>query len=222
MKNIIILVSLVCIALIGGAVLLGMQNKGGGIRLVALNASYTTRVQQSYWSKGNTTNPKVRLTEYCDFQSPACAAFYSIVDAAFRANSSTMELDWHTYPIKDKYNNANAAALAAEAAGRQGKFWEMHQLLFVNQAAATNQDATAFRASLNSYAQSLGLNMDQFKNDMNDTATLDPINKDVELGNKVPVTNTPTLLMNGKLVDPLPHNQAEMNSFLLQAYQAAP
>lgn len=222
MKNIIILVSLICIALIGGAVLLGTQNKGGGIRLVTLDSSYSKRVEQSYWSKGNTKDPKVRLTEYCDFQSPACAAFYSVVDAAFRANSGTMELDWHTYSIKDKYKNSTAAALAAESAGRQGKFWEMHQLLFVNQASAQNQSADAFSASLNSYAQSLGLNMDQFKNDMNDTGTLDAINKDVELGNKVPVASTPTLLINGKVVDPLPHNQAEMNTFLQQAYQAAP
>jgi protein-disulfide isomerase len=221
MKPIVTIVALICLIVVAGVAVFTQQNKGGGIRLVAEDASYAKRVERGYWITGNSTNPKFTLTEYCDFQSPACAAFYSLMSVALRDNGSDFALVWHSYPIKDKYGNARVAALAAEAAGRQGAFWRMHQLLFVNQASGTGENADAFRATVIGYAQSLGINVEQFKSDLDDTAIQDPINKDITLANAIPIGSTPTLLLGDKIVTPLPGTQDQMSSFIQAALQSA-
>jgi len=77
--------------------------------------------------------PKVLIVEYSDFQCPACGAYAPIVKTALENNAQDTALIYRNFPLTSLHPMALPAARAAEAAGLQGKFWEMHDLLFANQ-----------------------------------------------------------------------------------------
>ena len=87
---------------------------------------------------------------------------------------------------------AKSAAIAAMAAGKQGKFWEMHEKLFANQ-------KTLSDAKVEAIARELGLNMEQFSKDLKDPATTSLIDRDIKSGQQINVQGTPTIFINGKL-----------------------
>lgn len=150
-------------------------------------------------SKGNASAP-VTVVMFSDFQCPACSATHPILKkvlAEYPADKIRFVV--RDYPLEFIHNNAFQAALAANAAFKQGKFFEYTEILYNNQNAL---DA----ASLKKYAANLGMNLPKFETDMNDANTAAEVRKDIEDGDKYGVSSTPTIFINGIKIR---HNTAE-------------
>ncbi|MCO8274301.1 Na+/H+ antiporter NhaA [Actinoplanes sp. TRM 88003] len=131
----------------------------------------------------------VTLVEYGDFQCPYCGRAEPIVRELL--TDDDLRYVWRHLPLTDVHPQAQLAAQAAEAAGLQGKFWEMHDLMF------TQQDHLRI-ADLLRYAGELGLDQDQFHDDMMQTTCKDRITADLESADLSGVSGTPTFFVNGR------------------------
>ncbi len=144
-------------------------------------------------------NSKVILVEYGDFECPACGAAYPQVKAVTHEYKNQIAYVFRNFPLTTIHPNAQAAAAAAEAAGLQGKYWQMHDKLYETQndwsSASTSQRGSLFEG----YAKSLGLNVSEFDNALNsgNSGILQKIRFDQALGNKLGVNATPTLYLDG-------------------------
>lgn len=148
--------------------------------------------------KGN-KDAKVILIEYGDFQCPGCGAAYPRVKSLIEKHSENIAVVFRNFPLTNIHPNARAAAAAAEAAGLQGKYWEMHDILFESQDAWSDA-STAERGELfNGYAKQIGLDTKKFSSNLSDlSARLNQkISFDQALGRKLDVTGTPTFFLNG-------------------------
>ncbi len=165
----------------------------------------TLEPRASAYSKGG-PQAKVVMTEFADFQCPACYTAQSAIIKLMDENPSDLRLVFRNFPLMS-HEFALIAAQAAESAGAQGKFWEMHNALYARQGewgepnkGITEEKARAF---FSSYAQSIGLDMNKFSADMAGTTYQDVIKQDVEAGLKAGANATPTFYMNGvKVTDP--------------------
>jgi protein-disulfide isomerase len=152
-----------------------------------------TPVTSSDWIRGNPNAP-VTLVEYGDFQCPACQAYYPVVEQVFASSSSSVRMVFREFPLP-QHADAIPAAKAAEAAGDQGKFWDMYNLLYSN---GPDWDNLADPTSIfDGYAQKIGLNMTQFGVDMNSTTTAQKITDSVNAGTNAGIDATPTFFING-------------------------
>lgn len=158
----------------------------------------STAVNTEDWSKGN-PEAKVTLIEYSDFQCPACATYYPLVKKISEDMPDEVLVIYRHYPLTSIHPQADLAAQAAEAAGVQGKFWEMHDKLF------DNQDAWVGRSDAEdifiAYAGDLGLDTEKFKIDIASDAVKDAIRDDKRSGNQALVEGTPTLFLNGNKIN---------------------
>ena len=150
-------------------------------------------VTSADWTRGNPNAP-VTIVEYGDFECPACQAYYPVVEQVFAAASSTIRMAFREFPLP-QHADAIPAALAAEAAGDQGKFWDMYNLLYAN---GNDWDNLSDPTSVfDGYAQKIGLNMTQFTTDMNSTTTAQKISDSVSVGTAAGIDATPTFFING-------------------------
>lgn len=144
------------------------------------------------WATGSAT-PKATLVEFSDFQCPACKSFEPEVESIISKYSSTLRFVYRHFPLP-QHKFSEKSALAAEAAGTQGKFWEYHHLLFPNQESFSDE-------LFPKLANDLNLNAEKFKADMASQSLLDKIRSDVAFGNTIGVNATPTFFLNGKKLD---------------------
>lgn len=149
---------------------------------------------------GSTSN-KILLIEYGDYQCPSCGGASPHVKTLMEEYGEDVTLVFRNFPLTTIHPNARAAAAVAEAAGLQGKFWEMHDQLYDNQNDWSSLDASKRTTVFNSYAQSLGLDMDKFATDVAGKVTAQKINFDMALGKSVDVSATPTFFLDGKKLD---------------------
>lgn len=156
-------------------------------------------VTEKDWIKGNPEAP-VTLVEYTDFQCPACAAYYPILEQLAKEMGDQVKIVIRHYPLIQIHKNALPAARAAEAAGRQGKFWEMYDLLFANQAEWSNADDPT-KSIFAAYAGRAGMDSERFREDMGDSALDGKINEDRGTGNELKITGTPSFFLNGKKLE---------------------
>ncbi|PJE63449.1 disulfide bond formation protein DsbA [Candidatus Roizmanbacteria bacterium CG10_big_fil_rev_8_21_14_0_10_45_7] len=140
-------------------------------------------------------NAPVTLVEFTDLQCPACGAAYPIVKQILKDNKGKITFVARNFPLVNTHKNAFPAALAAEAAGAQGKYWEMYDKLYETQNAWS--DSTDLRAVFIGYAQELKLNEEQFITDFDEQKFKEKINTDMADGNAVGVNATPTFFING-------------------------
>ena len=175
------------ILVIGGVFFLG--GKSGQPQELVDQAALTADASHSL---GDPAAP-VKIVEFADFQCPACATAQPIVKSVVEKNKDKVYFVFRHYPLPS-HQNARIAAQACEAAGIQGKFWEMHDLLFTNQSAWS--ESSNAKEIFTDYASQLGLNVDQFKDDLGKVN--DSINKDYTLGNQAGIDSTPTFFINGK------------------------
>ena len=141
----------------------------------------------------------VTLVEYGDYQCPFCGQYFPIVKQVQAEFNQQIFFQFRNYPLVSVHQNAFAGARAAEAAGLQKKFWEMHDALYETQTQwSAASDPTSF---FTQYAQQLGLNVTQFKTDYASTKVNDLINADLAEGNKLNITGTPTFFLDGKQVN---------------------
>jgi NhaA family Na+:H+ antiporter len=131
------------------------------------------------------------LLEYLDFQCPYCRAAHGAIKSVVLGDlEGRARLRVRHFPIREKHPRAEATARAAEAAGRQDRFWEMHDLLFARFEAVTDDD-------LEAYASELGLDVARFAADVADPAIAAAIEEDREAGLAQGVTGTPGLFLDG-------------------------
>lgn len=144
-------------------------------------------------SQGRKNAPLV-LVEYGDYECPHCGRAHPIVKQVQQALGDELMIVFRNFPLAEIHSHAMRAACAAEAAGLQGQFWQMHDLLFENQDRLDD-------ASLSAYGASLDLDMDKFIEDANSEAVLARIAADIESGARSGVNGTPTFFANGVRVD---------------------
>jgi protein-disulfide isomerase len=143
----------------------------------------------------------VVLVEYGDYQCPFCGQYYPIVKQVQEKYNSQITFQFRNLPLLQIHQNAFAGARAAEAASLQGKFWEMHDMLYENQSAwsSSSKSLTIFEA----YAKQLGLNTDKFKKDFASSSVNDTINADIVAFDKTKQEkSTPTFFLDGKKIKP--------------------
>jgi protein-disulfide isomerase len=140
----------------------------------------------------------VILEEYGDYQCPPCGQLYPELKRLEHEYGNQLRVVFRHFPLTSIHKNAMAAAHAAEAARNQGKFWEMHDLLYQNQAEwAESADAKTIFVG---YARRLSLNVDQFNSDVGSNQINQRITADVQRGASVRVTGTPTVFLDGNLL----------------------
>lgn len=156
-----------------------------------------TEVASDDWIKGN-PEASVTLIEYADFQCPACASYHPIVKQLTSEFPDDLRVVFRHFPLVNIHPNAMSAAKAAEAAGAQGKFWEMHDLLFEKQAQWSNERSP--QGIFEEFAAELGLDIDQFKGDYNSSEVETSITTDIAVGNNTGINATPTFILNGVII----------------------
>lgn len=156
---------------------------------------------QTKWNK----NSKNILIEYSDFQCPACKTISGLImdlesDSSFNKKvSSNVVYVYRNFPLDQIHPNARQAAYAAEAAGIQGKFWTMHDILFTNQDiwAQSENPSELFKK----YAVELKLDISQFETDLKSSKVIDKVQKDYDSAMRAGVPGTPTFFLNGIQLD---------------------
>jgi protein-disulfide isomerase len=133
--------------------------------------------------------PKITLIEFSDFQCPYCSRAKSTVDELLKTYKDDLQVAFRNYPLPF-HNNAMPAAIAAQAAAEQGKFWQMYDKLFANQQALSPAD-------FEKYAAEIGLDMSKFKAAVADPKTKAAVEADMKLGNNFGVGGTPAFFING-------------------------
>ena len=136
----------------------------------------------------------VTLEEFGDFQCPPCGQMATFLKKTEEEYGSRLRLIFHNFPLA-MHAHAREAALAAEAAHSQGRFWEMHDLLYKEQAAWSKADNVP--VLFNSYAGVIGLDLDRFRKDLLNPEVSARVDADQKLGSSRGVTSTPTLFVNG-------------------------
>jgi protein-disulfide isomerase len=140
----------------------------------------------------------VTLEEFGDFQCPPCGLLHPVLKDMEKEFGSQLRVIFRHFPLAQAHPHAIPAARAAEAAGMQGKFWEMHDLIFENQ--QTWKTAFDARPTFEGYAVKLGLDIGKFRRDVTSSAVDQRIALDGRRANALGVTGTPTVFMNGREV----------------------
>jgi protein-disulfide isomerase len=141
-------------------------------------------------------NAPLQLEEFGDYQCPSCGTFYPAVEQARTDYGDKLRLVFRQYPLTQAHQFALVAAHAAEAAGLQGKFWEMHDRIYRNQREWSK--AVDARATFEGYARALGLDVERFTRDMGSADVDARIVADHERGQSLGVHSTPTFFLNGR------------------------
>ena len=147
--------------------------------------------------KGNPEAP-LTITVYADFQCPSCLTETELMARAWSQINDKVKVVFRHFPL-DSHRHAFLAARYAEAAARQGKFWEMHDILFLNQVLwAALPDAEEV---FDSYAAQIGLDIEQLKADMAQSDIREKIVADQQGGIRAGVRSTPAMYLNGRPIN---------------------
>jgi protein-disulfide isomerase len=151
----------------------------------------------------------VTLVEYGDYECPYCGMAYPIVKALQERLGDRLRFVFRNFPITTVHPHAEHAAEAAEAAGAQDRFWEMHDYLYEHQQALEDGDLAA-------YAEAVGLDVERWVREMEGQAHTDRVRADFMSGVRSGVNGTPTFFINGRR-----HNGSYEFEVLLAAVEAA-
>lgn len=144
----------------------------------------------------------VKLVEYGDFQCPVCEAYYLPVKQVQSKYDKQIYFQFRNLPLSSIHPNAYAAARAAEAADLQGKYWQMHDMLYESNNWQTWTNSTDVRSVFKSYARQLGLNVEKFKADYGGDKVNSIINADLTAFSKTgQPSSTPTFFLDGKPIN---------------------
>ncbi|MCI0339140.1 MAG: DsbA family protein [Acidobacteria bacterium] len=138
----------------------------------------------------------VTLEEFGDYQCPPCGTLHPVLKTIKDEFGDRVQFSFRHFPLVQIHQHAVAASQAAVAAGLQGRFWEMHDLLYKNQSVWSS--ATDARPIFLSYARQLGLNVDLFVNDMGGNRANTIVASDLRRGQALGVNSTPTVFINGR------------------------
>ena len=150
------------------------------------------------------------LVQYGDYECPYCGAAYPIIKKVQAAMGERLRFVFRNFPISTSHPHAEEAAEAAEAADSQGRFWQMHDLLYENQRHLRDED-------LRAYAEQLGLDVELFEKELAEHVHAERVHEDFMGGVRSGVNGTPTFYINGVRFD----DSYEFDSLLAALERAA-
>lgn len=162
-------------------------------------SSSASAIAANDWVAGN-KEAEVILVEYSDFQCPACAAYHPFAKQLVQELGNDFAFIYRHFPLK-QHKHAELAAYAAEAAGNQGKFWEMNAMIFEHQ--NDWSDINNARDIFLGYADSLGLDRARLEKDIDSDVIADKVSESYNTGSKLRIAGTPTFFLNGKKLEAL-------------------
>lgn len=217
---------LVFIGVIIGGLWWLSQGDGGGDRATITTPDDTTVVFQDDQVKGG-ENARVTLVEYGDFQCPACGRIAPVVKEIGEQFGEQLRIVYRHYPLTSIHPHAQSSAQASEAAGLQGKFWEMHDILFERQSEwgqVNTGPGGAPPIPMNvyiQYAEELGLDTDRFAEDFNSSVVKEKIARDLQDATSRSLRGTPSFLLNGQYIN-TPGSAEEFAALIQAAVDNAP
>jgi protein-disulfide isomerase len=143
-------------------------------------------------------NAPVQLEEFGDFQCPPCGIFHPVLEQMHKEFGDKLRITFREFPLVPAHQHAVAAASSAEAAGLQGKFWEMHKLIYDHQAEWKDKPDVA--PIFEGYAKEIGLDVERWKKDAGGEQVAQRIFLDGRRGHSMGVRGTPTVFINGREV----------------------
>jgi protein-disulfide isomerase len=150
-------------------------------------------VSEKDHTTGN-VNAEKTLVEYGDYQCPHCGAAHPFIKKLLKEFKGEFRFVFRNFPLQESHPMAMMAAMAVEAAARQDKFWEMHDIIFEHQQSLDPNSILGFAAKLK-------LNEEQFEKDIRDKELMQRVEDDFESGLRSGVNGTPTFYLDGKKVD---------------------
>src|SRR5947199_5791222 len=208
-----VIVAAVALATLGSGAML-YRAKRSQLLSISANKVLSGKNDKSIHIRGNPDAP-VTLEEFADFQCPPCGSFAGFAEELLKEYDSRLRVVFRNFPL-GVHEHAREAALAAEAAGLQGHFWEMHDVLYREQ--ETWSKAPNARELFESYAGTIGLDLDKFRKDMDGEKTRERVEADRQRGESLGIQTTPTLFINNQPVDQKDKNpagiRAEINAAL--------
>jgi len=168
-----------------------------GVPVVPAPAGPTEPGAQPPHSEGS-ADALATLEEFGDFQCPPCGLLHPVLKQMEGEFGPKLRIIFREFPLVPAHEHALAAARAAEAAGLQGKFWPMHDLIYENQKAW--KDVFDVRPVFEGYATRVGLDLDRFRSDLSSSAVQDRITEDGKRARSLNVKGTPTVFLNGREV----------------------
>jgi len=167
-------------------------SKGGG----NVSDAVSTYKEDQNWAQAEDAkgapDAKVTIVEYGDYQCPACAAASGIVDQILEEYSGKVRLVYRHFPLP-QHAFSFKAAISAECAGEQGKFWDMHKALYADQRGINSDNLK--------YAEKVGLDIAKYTECIKNSGYSDKIKKDIAQGENDKLSFTPTFIVNGKRLD---------------------
>jgi protein-disulfide isomerase len=160
---------------------------------------YQIEITESDWKKGNPNAPVV-LVEYSDFQCPACAYYALMVSKLISEYPDKTLFVYRHFPLASIHKNAHLASYAAEAAGKQDKFWEMYEKIFANQNVWSNNNQA--KEIFLDYAKELGLDENKFSLDITSPDVKNKVFQDYQSAILYQLNATPSFFLNGKKIQP--------------------
>ena len=155
------------------------------------------RVMESDWVKGNPKGSLV-LIEYGDFQCIACVTYAKMLGQLVEAYGNELAIVYRHFPLSSVNAKSELAAQVAEAAGKQGKFWEMHDLLYERQ--SDWSESSRPKNLFFDYAQELGMDVGRFRQDLNSKEVKALVKADQAHGLSLRLSSTPTFFLNGQRI----------------------
>ena len=158
----------------------------------------TVPVTADDWRKGAASST-VTIVEYSDLECPACATYYPLLNQLVSDFPEQVAVVYRHFPLS-YHRSGQLSARFAEAAGRQGKFWEMHNLLFDHQATWTKNSAAENEGLFKTYAKQIGLDLVRLEADLADAGLAAAVEADYQSGTRSGVDATPSLFLNGQKI----------------------
>jgi protein-disulfide isomerase len=181
----------ILVAIVGGMIaLFAIGNQGSDAPKAVGDKTKVTRENSHKTGTG-----AISVVEFGDYQCPACGAAHPNVQQLLKEYEGKITFYFRNFPLTNIHPNANTAAMAAEAAGAQGKFWEMHDKLY--EAQKDWSDEASPTDKLVGYAKDLGLDTEKFKKALADKEFQSIIDQDYADGEALGVQGTPTFYFNG-------------------------
>lgn len=179
-----------------GLIIWGMVAASKKADKISASIAPVDEITSGDWINGASSS-QITLIEYSDFQCPACYAYFPVIEKLMKEEAGKVKLVYRHFPLP-QHANAVPAAKASEAAGKQGKFWEMYEMIFSTHDEWEN--STDIKTVFDGYAVKLGLDMEKYNADFISKETTDAVNADINSGLKAGINSTPTFYLNGKKI----------------------